>query len=98
MAEDMVSALEEEVKLYQEILTLTKEKHQLLKEGEDTTEIDEQKRELRDQIANLDLKFDIKQVDKLNIVNNSDLDKINQFKPTLQKLYSLEKKNRELEG
>lgn len=93
----MVSALEEEVELYQEILELTKEKQELLKEGQDTTEIDQQKRELRDQIADLDLEFDIKQIDKLNIVNNSDLEKINQLQPTLKELYRLEKENEELE-
>src|SRR6056297_2275201 len=97
MAEDMVSALEEEVELYQEILELTEKKQQLLKEGQDTTEIDEQKRELRDQIADLDLEFDIKQIDKLNIVNNSDVEKINQLRPTLKELYKLEKENEELE-
>ncbi|GAB6100066.1 hypothetical protein JCM16358_19450 [Halanaerocella petrolearia] len=96
MAEDMLSALEEEVDLYQEILELTKEKNKLLKNNEDTSEIDEKKRELRDQISNLDLKFDIKQIDKFNIVNKSDIDKINQFKPMLKELYALEQDNKEL--
>ncbi len=91
--EDSLDGLKKQVELYQELLALTKEEHDLLQEGEDTSEIKEEQRELRDEIQNIDLKYDIDQTDKLRLIKESDVEELQQFEPVLKELYALEKKN-----
>lgn len=91
--EDSLDGLKKQVELYQELLALTKEEHDLLKEGKDTSEIKEEQRELRDEIQNIDLKHDIDQTDKLRLIKESDVEELQQFEPVLKELYALEKKN-----
>jgi type III secretory pathway component EscU len=94
--EETLEEVEHQVDLYQELLELTKKEHKLLKEDGDPTEVQEEKREIRDEIAAIDMKFNIKQSNKLKLIMSSTSEKLQQFKPTLKKLYDLEKKNQNL--
>ncbi|ADL11813.1 hypothetical protein [Acetohalobium arabaticum] len=97
--EDAVPKIEEQVELYQELLEVLKKENQLLTEDKDVSDLQEQKREIKDEIADinteLNVKFTISQGDKLRVIMNSDSEKLNQLKPTLEEVYELEQKNQQ---
>lgn len=97
--EDAIPKIEEQVELYQELLEVLKKENQLLTEDKDVSDLQEQKREIKDEIADLNtelnVKFTIKRADKLKLIMNSDSEKLNQLKPTLEKVYELEQKNQQ---
>ncbi|MBM7623047.1 flagellar biosynthesis protein FlgN [Sporohalobacter salinus] len=99
---EAIPKIEEQVELYQDLLELLKEEHQLLTEDKDVSDLQEEKRKIKDEIANinteLNVKFTIKRADKLKLIMNSDSDKLNQLEPTLKKVYELEQKNKEFKS
>ncbi|MCK8827036.1 flagellar biosynthesis protein FlgN [Natroniella acetigena] len=90
---EKIEQLKKQVDLYQELVELVEEEQELLKQGQPTAELKDGQREIRDEIAGIDLKFNLSQGDKLKLMVKSDDQKLKQLKPTLQKLYSLEKEN-----
>ncbi|MCK8816015.1 flagellar biosynthesis protein FlgN [Natroniella sulfidigena] len=94
--EEKIEQLKKQVDLYQELVELVEEEQELLKQGQQTVELKDEQREIRDEIAGIDLKFNLSQGDKLKLMAQSDDEKLKQLKPTLQKLYDLEKENQEL--
>ena len=98
--EDALSKIEEQVELYEDLLEVLKKENELLTEDKDVSNLQEQKREIKDEIADinteLNVKFTIKRADKLKLIMNSESDKLNQLKPTLEKVYELEQENKSL--
>ncbi|MGM0472348.1 MAG: flagellar biosynthesis protein FlgN [Bacillota bacterium] len=98
--QEAISEIERQVDLYQELLELLKEERELLHQEVDTSEIEDKKREIKDEIAQintkLDIKHSIKQPDKLRLISDSEVEKLNQLKPTLKEVYQLQVANEEL--
>ncbi|WP_408955701.1 flagellar biosynthesis protein FlgN [Natroniella sp. ANB-PHB2] len=93
---EKIEQLKKQVELYQELVELVEEEQQILKQGQQTVELKGKQREIRNEIAGIDLKFNLSQGDKLKLMAQSDDEKLKQLKPTLQKLYSLEKENQKI--
>lgn len=98
--EDAIEQIEEQVELYQKLLEVLQQEHQLLTEDKDVSDLQEQKREIKDEIddinTELNAKFTIKREDKLKLIKSSDSEKLNQLEPTLKEVYELDQKNRKL--
>ena len=93
---DKLEGLLKQVELYEDLLAYLEQEYELLEEGEDTTEVKEKQRELRDKIADLDTEYNLKQSEKLRLISENDIEELNQFKPVLKELYNLEQKNKKL--
>ncbi|SJZ43329.1 flagellar biosynthesis protein FlgN [Selenihalanaerobacter shriftii] len=98
--ETALEKVEKQADLYKDLLALIKKEHKLLKEEKDVTNIQDQKRGIRDEIQDIELMLNVKhnmgQAEKLGLIKNSDSEKLQQFKPLLKELYDLEKENQKL--
>ena len=93
---DKLEGLLKQIELYEDLLVFLEQEYELLEEGKDTTEVKEKQRELRDEIADLDTEYNLKQGEKLRLISENDVEELNQFKPLLKELYNLEQKNQKL--
>ncbi|MBM7557283.1 flagellar biosynthesis protein FlgN [Halanaerobacter jeridensis] len=93
---DKLEGLLKQIELYEDLLAFLEQEYELLEKGEDTTEVKEKQRELRDEIADLDTEYNLKQGEKLRLISENDVEELNQFKPLLKEIYNLEQKNQKL--
>lgn len=93
---DKLEGLLKQVELYEDLLAYLEQEYELLEEGKDTTEIKEKQRELRDEIADLDTEYNLKQGEKLRLISENDVEELNKFQPLLKELYNLEQKNKKM--
>lgn len=93
---DKLEGLLKQIELYEDLLAYLEQEYKLLEAGKDTTEVKEKQRELRDEIADLDTEYNLKQGEKLRLISENDVEELNQFKPLLKEIYNLEQKNKKM--
>ena len=95
---DKLEGLIEQIDLYEELLDLIKEEYELLEAGEDIAALEEEERELRDEISDLDTEYHFSKTEKLRLINENDIEELNRFEPLLKELYKIEQKIEKLKA
>ncbi|MCK8824102.1 hypothetical protein [Fuchsiella alkaliacetigena] len=95
--EELISEVETQLELYQQLLELIRKENNLLEAAQEIdAELLTEKREVRDQIAKIDLVLNAKNTSKFELMQAAEDDKLTELKSILEELYSLEKENQRL--
>ena len=95
--EELITEVETQLELYQQLLELIRKENKLLEAAQEIdAELVTEKREIRDQIAKIDLVLNAKNTSKFELMQAAEDDKLTELKSILEELYSLEKENQRL--
>ena len=95
--EELITEVETQLELYQQLLELIRKENKLLEAAQEIdAELVTEKREIRDQIAKIDLVLNAKNTSKFELMQAAEDDKLTELKSILEELYSIEKENQKL--